>query len=205
MTLSSLGLCPGRWYYGLAVLVAVAGIALSISTMISAISSLGSEMQQIVVPGESDLQLIDVGEYTVFYENQTVVDGRIYSTDENISGLRIEVKNKTTGIKVASYSPKGSFSYSFGDRTGRSVLAFNIEQPGIYQLSAEYPEGTNGPQVVLAVGHGLAGSLVSGIMLPMMLFFGSIAAAAIIVIVTYLKRHEAAKRADEEERLIKGL
>lgn len=183
----------------------MAGIALSISTMMSGISSLGSEMQQVVVPGESDLQLLEAGEYTIFYENQSVVDGRIYSTDEDIPGLQIEVKNKTTGMKVEAYSPKGSFSYSFGGRSGRSVLAFNIEQPGIYELSAGYPVGTNGPQAVLAVGHGLAGNIVSGIMLPMALFFGSIAVAIIIVIMTYLKRHEASKSAEEEERKIKGI
>lgn len=203
--MSSSDLGPSRWYYGLAAFIAVAGIALSISTMISGISSMGSEMQQVVVPGNSDLQLLEVGEHTIFYENQSVVDGRVYSTGDDIPGLQIEVKNKTTGIKVATYTPGGSFSYSFGGRTGRSVLAFNIDRPGTYVLSAGYPEGISGPQVVLAVGHGLAGSIVSGIMLPMVLFFGSIAVAVIIVILTYLKRHEAAKRADEEERRIKGI
>lgn len=202
MSNSDLG--PSRWYYGLAALIAVAGIALSISTMISGISSMGSEMQQVVVPGNSDLQFSVVGEYTIFYENQSVVDGRVYSTGGDIPSLQIEVKNKTTGIKVDTYTPGGSFSYSFGGRTGRSVLAFNIDQPGTYVLSAGYPEGTSGPQVVLAVGHGLAGSIVSGIMLPLLLFFGSIVVAAIIVILTYLKRKEAVKRADEEERKIKG-
>lgn len=203
--MSSLGLGPSRWYYGLAALIAVAGIALSISTMIAGISSMDSEMQQVVVPGNSDLQLSVVGEYTIFYENRSVVDGRIYSTGDDIPGLQIEVKNKTTGIEVDTYTPGGSMSYSFGGRTGRSLLAFNIDQPGTYVLSAGYPEGTSGPQVVLAVGHGLAGSIVSRIMLPLLLFFGSIAAAAIIAILTYLKRKEAAKRADEEERMIKGM
>lgn len=195
---------PSRWYYGLAALIAVAGIALSISSMVASIGSLGSDLQQAVVPGNGDLQLSEVGEYTIFYENQSVVNGRVYSTGEDIPGLQIEIKNKTTGMVVETYSPKGSFSYSIGGRSGRSVMAFNIEQPGMYELSAGYPEGTDGPQVVLAVGHGLAGNIISGIMLPMLLFFGSIAAAAIIVIVTYLKRREAAKRADEEERMIKG-
>jgi len=49
MSSSSSG--PGRWYYGLAALIAVVGIAVSISAMISGISNLGSDLQQVVVPG----------------------------------------------------------------------------------------------------------------------------------------------------------
>jgi hypothetical protein len=195
---------PGRWYYGLAALIAVAGIALSISSLISDFGSLGSDLQQVVVPGSSDLSLSKIGEYTIFYENQTVINGRVYFTDEDIPGLQIEVKNKTTGQEVITYSPEGSTSYSLGSRSGRSVLAFDVDPPGIYELSAKYPQGVEGPEVVLAVGHGLFGSVFSAIMYPLVISFGSIAAAAIIVIVVYIKRQEAAKRAEEEERRIRG-
>ncbi len=203
MSSSSSG--PGRWYYGLAALIAVAGIAVSISAMISGISSLGSDLQQVVVPGNGDLQLYERGVYTVFYENQTAVNGRVYSTGEDIPGLQIEVKNKTTGQEVPTHPSEGSMSYSLGSRSGRSVLAFDIDQPGIYELSAGYPEGNDGPQVVLAVGHGLFGNIFSAIVFPLAISFGSIAAAAIIVIVIYLKRQEAEKRAREEERMIRGV
>jgi hypothetical protein len=196
---------PGRWYYGLAALIVVAGIALSISSMISGIGGLGSDLQQVVVPGNIDLSLSQIGEYTIFYENQTVVNGRVYLTNEGIPGLQIDVKNKTTGQEVATYPPEGSTSYSFGSRFGRSVLAFNIDRPGIYELSAGYPKGVEGPEVVLAVGHGLFGSILSSVVYPLVIFFGSIAAAAAIAIVTHLKRQEAAKRAEEEGRMLRGV
>lgn len=203
--MSSSDLEPGRWYYGLAALIAVAGIALAITSMISGIGSMGDDLQQIVVPGSGDLLLSEIGEYIIFYENQTVVNGKIYSTNEDVPGLQVEVKNKTTGREVSIYSPQGSSSYSFGGRSGRSVLAFSIDQPGIYELSAGYPQGDGGPEVVLAVGHSISWGVISGIMLPLLFFFGSLAAAAVIVIVTYLKRQEAGKRAAEEERRIRGL
>ncbi len=223
MSESSLG--PSRWYYALAAFVVLAGIALFISTLMSGLGNLGNDLQQVVVPGSSDIMLSEVGEYTIFYENQTVVNGRIYSTDEDIPGLQIEVKNKTTGLEIATYQPRGSFSYSIRGRSGRSVLAFNIEQPGIYIISAAYPEGQDstaeltgptgparaakaarpvGPEVVLAVGHGITGNIISGVLYPLMIFFGSIAVAAVIAILTYLKRQEAAKRAKEDERRIRG-
>lgn len=53
-----------------------------------------------MVPGNGDLQLFERGEYTIFYENQTAVNGRIYSTGEDIPGLQIKVTNKTTGREI---------------------------------------------------------------------------------------------------------
>jgi hypothetical protein len=189
-------------------LIAVAGIALTISSVISGIGNLSDDLsdnlQQVVVPGNSDLMLSKTGEYIIFYENQTVVNGRVYSTDEDIPGLLIEVKNKTTGQDISTYSPGGSFSYSFGGRSGRSVVAFFIEQPGIYELSASYPQSDDGHEVVLAVGNNISGEIMSSIMLPLLLFFGSIGAAIVIAFITYRKRQEAAKRAEEEERRIRG-
>jgi hypothetical protein len=176
-----------------------------ISSMISGIGGLGGDLQQVVVPGNIDLSLSQIGEYTIFYENQSVVNGRVYLTNEGIPGLQIKVKNKTIGQDVATYSHEGSMSYSFGSRFGRSVLAFNIDRPGIYELSAGYPDGVEGPEVVLAVGHGLFGSVLSSVVYPLVIFFGLIAVAAVVVIVTYLKRQEAAKRAEEEERMLRGV
>jgi cell division protein FtsL len=59
--------------------------------------------------------------------------------------------------------------------------------------------------VVLAVGSDFSGEIMSSIMLPLLLFFGSLGAAIVIAFITYRNRSEAAKRADEEERRIRGL
>jgi hypothetical protein len=166
---------------------------------------MGDDLQQVVVPGSADLTLPKTGEYIIFYENRTVINGRFYSTGDDVPGLLIEVKNKTTGQDVATYSPDGSFSYSFGGRSGGSVMAFYIEQPGIYELSAGYPQNGNGPVAVLAVGSNFSGEIMSAIILPLLLFFGSIGAAIAIAFVTYQKRKDAAKKAQENERRIRGL
>ncbi len=196
---------PGRWYYGLAALIAAAGIALFATSIVSSIGSIGADFQQVVVPGSGELFLAEAGEYTIFYENRTVANGAVYVTGDDISGLVVEVKNATTGQEIEIYSPGSMMSYSIGSRSGRSLLAFDIDQPGIYRLSAAYAQGKQGPEVVLAVGPGISGDIVSGVLLPMLLFFGSIALAAAVAVITYQKRREAAKRAAEEERRIKGL
>jgi hypothetical protein len=85
-------------------------------------------------------------------------------------------------------------TYSFGARKGVSVLQFNIDQPGIYEFSASYPRGQEGPEVVLAMGRGFMKKLMGTIFGGLALFFGSGAIAVAITVVTLLKRQKAKKQ-----------
>ena len=48
--------------------------------------------------------------------------------------------------------------YSVAEQAGIQVFDFWVAEPGRYELSARYPEGKPGPQVVLAVGEGFLGN-----------------------------------------------
>lgn len=193
---------PSRWYYCLAVLIFIAGGVIFFSYLFSSLGDLSEELTQIVVPGSSDL-VLGAGKYTIFYENESVVDGRIYSTGQAISGLQIELKNKSTGFKVPLHSPQGSFTYSIGGRSGRAILEFGIDRQGVYELSALYLEGS-GPEVVLAVGRGLFDNLISVIVVGIVIYLGSILASMAIVVVVYQKRRSARQRIKEGEEAIRG-
>src|SRR3990172_6931151 len=67
---------------------------------------------------------------------------------------------KTTGSKIPLSHSSMNSTYSVGGRSGVSVLEFLIDKPGAYELSAWYPEGKEGTEVVLAIGHGFTGKLV---------------------------------------------
>lgn len=108
-------------------------------------------LKQVVVPGNSDLILSEGGNYTVFHEYESVVNGRIYSREQDIPSLMVEFQNKSTGIKIPSRSLSGKVTYDHGGRSGKAILEFNIGQPGVYIVSGWYQK-SNGPQVVLAVG-----------------------------------------------------
>lgn len=110
-----------------------------------------SGLKQVVVPGNSDLILSEGGNYTAFYEYESVVNGRIYSGEQDISGLLVEFQNKSTGIKIPSQSLSDRVTYDHGGRSGKAILGFNIGQPGVYIVSGWYQK-RSGPQVVLAVG-----------------------------------------------------
>ena len=70
-------------------------------------------------------------------------------------------------------------------------MTFNINQPGIYEFSASYPQGQEGPEIVLAMGQGFMKKLLGTIFGGLALFFGSIAIAIAITVVTLLKRKRA--------------
>ncbi len=195
---------PSRWYYGFSILVLVVGLSFFGWWLFSSISGMAGGLIQVVAPGTAKLNLQEAGEYTIFFENQTIVDGSYYSIRDNIAGLHIEIFENSTGVKLATYSLHGSFTYNFGGRSGQSILAFQISHPGIYQLNAFYQQDYQGPQVVLAIGRDLIEKIVSTVILSLAVFFGSIILSASLAMIIYRKRQKALNRQREEERLLRG-
>jgi len=195
---------PGIWYYGLAVLIIVIGFLAFAASIYSGITDAENGLLQMAAPGSADLFLSEPGEYIIFYENNSYLNGTFYSTGEQISGLRIQVKEKATGLYSATYPAKSSFTYSLGSRSGRSVMAFTAPRAGVYQLNASY-SGRSGQNVVLAVGKGMVEGILSSIMISLLALFGSIAIAAAISFVTYRRRKKAFHKLEEDELLMRGI
>lgn len=193
---------PSRRYYALAALIFLAGASLSAWFLFSSLTSMGGQLQQFSAPGSAELLLQNRGEYTIFFEEETYFNGTFYSAEENISGLRLEVSERDSGQKLPLRYPAGSFTYSLGGRTGRSIAAFTVNRPGVYELSASYKD--QGPEVVLAVAAGLSGSIFHDVLAFLGLFLGSMAVAAALSLTTYRKRQEAWARRREEERIVRG-
>lgn len=185
---------PSRGYYGLAGLVLVAGGALFALLLFKNLSGLADKLKQVVVPGKSEITLTEPGEYTIFYEYQSVVGNRVYSTERNLSGLECALVSKDTRAKVALSRTSTNSTYTVGGRSGESIFDFRIERTGTYELSAWYPEGREGPEVVLAVGHDFTTKLLLTIFGGLGILFGSIALAVAIALVTFIKREKAEKR-----------
>jgi hypothetical protein len=186
---------PSRWYYGLAIVVFIIGGSLFTLFLFNSLSGWTGVLTQVVVPVKSDITFPETGKYTIFYEYQSVVgNNRLYFTRESLSGLQCTLTSKVTGYRIALSRPLTRSTYSLGGRKGVSVLEFNIDQPGIYEFSASYPEGQEGPEVVLAMGHGFLKKLMGTIFSGLAIFFGSGAMAIAIIVATFLKRQKANKQ-----------
>jgi hypothetical protein len=181
---------PSRWHYVIGIAVLVVGFAVFGVFLFTRITSLAPDIQ-VVVPGTHEIYLGDSGKYTVFYEYRSVVDDRIYSTGESLSGLGVTLKSKRDSREVAMSTPSGTTTYEIGGRAGVSVLKFEVEEQGTYILSADYVGGASGPDVVLAIGKF---NILGTILIALGIFFGTLSVGGFIILRTFLKRRKASRQ-----------
>jgi len=188
---------PGRWYYGLAGAVFISGWLLFGLFLFRNLSRISSGLHQVVVPGKTGLSLSRPGSYTIYYEYESVVGSKVYSSSRSLSGLECTVASKATGQEVTLSRTAVSSRYSVGGRSGYSVFGFKIDRPGIYEISAQYPEGQEGPEVVLAVGQGFTMRVLTTVFGGLAIVFGSIGLSVAIAVYTAVKRHKALRQAQD--------
>ena len=164
---------------------------------------MAAELQptQVVVPGSSDITLQQTGKYTIFYEYRTMVGNRIFSTGENIPGIIVNIVSKDTGDEIPLSRASTNSIYSIGSRSGIGLFNFDIDEPGIYELSASYPaiQGQQEEQrqeIVLAVIHSsvierIFGSIMGTVTSAMFIVFVPIAVGIAIIVIIFLKRGKA--------------
>jgi hypothetical protein len=187
---------PSRWFYGLAVLIALAGSAVFIVFLFGTLGGLTKGLQQVIVPGDHEMTFNKTGTYFVFYEYQSVVDGKVYSTGETVSGLQCTVVHKASGKRILTGPASASSDYTMGGRAGKAILQFAIDEPGTYEFSAWYEDG--GPDIVLAVGQDFTMGLFVSIFGGIAILFGSWIIAGIIFIITLVKRRKVSKPASAQ-------
>lgn len=194
---------PPIWHYGISLLIIVLGFAAFAGLIYSGIADMQSDLVQILVPSDEKLNWEKPGEYTVFYENNSMVNGKYYSTAEEYPDLHLSVMEISTGEYLRVYPAKESLTYSMGGRSGRSIMAFDVVRPGAYEVKTTY-SGSTGSEIVLAIGTGIKEGLFSTVLLSFAVILGSIVLAAVIAYSTYRKREKALSRKESEERIIKG-
>jgi hypothetical protein len=172
----------------------VIGIALFVYFLIHGLSHVTDSLTQVTVPGKAVLSLQHGQGYTVFLEEKTLVNGRIYSTTQSVSGLGCRVRSLQNNAAIALRKPDMSASYDVGGRSGHSVLEFSINEDGRYEFSCDYGENSIGPEVVVAVGSGVGNSIFSTVAGALISFFGGIGACLVVVLVVLIKREREKKR-----------
>ncbi len=182
---------PSRKGYVFAAAVLAAGVVGFALVLFLGLS--GLSMQRVVVPGSAELTLEEPGRYTIYHESRSVVDGRVYDVAD-VSGLTVELVSAETGESVPLDSPGANTTYELRGRSGRGVLTFEVDRPGAYRLSAEYPAG-GGPETVLAVGKGLGTRIAMTVAGVIAIGIGSFLLAAAIAVVTFVRRRRAIRAA----------
>jgi hypothetical protein len=183
-----------RIWYVVAVAALLAGAFGAGTTIWSGISGLNNALIRVVVPGASELTLAEAGSYTIYHEYESVIDGRIYSS-QSVDGLQVSLTDEAGGVTVPVAPVSGSTRYSLGGHSGVSVLSFDIVRPGKYRLTAAYGAGRSGATAVLAIGQGFLGRLLLTIFAAIGLAFTGFAVALAIGLVTFFQRRRMQRAA----------
>ena len=180
---------PGRWVYALSGGLLVVAIGAATLIVVGLVRS-AEDIQQMVAPGETTMELDATGTYGVFYERDTVFQGQSFSGPAALPGLDVVLVNQDTGEEITVRRPFGeSFTYDFGDRSGELAGKFEVETPGTYTVTATGA----GPGVIIAIGRysfrGLFVSIGGIIVCAFMALVG-----AVLMIVFFFVRRSNRKR-----------
>ena len=183
---------PSWWHCLWGLPFALIGGGFFVYTLFHGLTHVTDSLTQIVVPGSKELNL-QQGRYSVFLEEESVVDGKVYSTTQSIDGLTCRVRSVQNGSSVAIENASMSTSYSVEGRSGHSVLEFSIQQSGQYTFACDYRENAKGQQVVVAVGSGVGEGIFQTVIGSLASFFGGFGGALLVVLVVVFKRNRAKK------------
>lgn len=185
---------PSWWYASIGVMLMLAGGGLFAYFLFAGIFHITDSLTQVVVPGKAELTLKTPGRYTIFLEDHSVVNERIYSTTQSVNGLKCTVVSQAGKQQLALRRPGVSTTYTVTGRTGRSVLEFSVPEGGLYELSCGYPENAKGPETVLAVGTGVSEKIMGTLGRGFAAIFGGGASGLAIILTVYVMRDKAKKR-----------
>lgn len=177
-------------WFVVAGLIALVGFAGALLYVMPRLGAADAGMIRVVVPGNAVLTLDKAGQYTIYHEKKSTVDGRYYAS-ETVSGLRLRLADEATGTPVKLTEPAVAANYTIGNKTGSSIYAFTIDRAGRYRLAADLAEGRSEPKAVLAIEQGMLGEMFSLIFGTMAIAFAGLGVAGAIVLVVLWRRSKA--------------
>lgn len=182
---------PTRKWYAVGAIILIVGLAAGGLVMTTRLARLTASLQQVVVPGERELELNEPGAYTLFHETRSVVDGKVYSTSD-LQDLEFAMVSVATDSVLKMRPTTGTTSYDLGGRSGVSVASFEVPAAGRYRLLSRYPDGRGEPRGVLALGKGAGSAMVSAILSTLAVVFGSFLIGFFIAFKTWRRRRSSA-------------
>jgi len=178
---------PGIVWYVIAGLINVICIVLFVLFLIGAIKcATDSIITRVTAPGTASIEIDKAGKYTIYFEYDSVLDGKVYHNSD-ISDMLFTLTNKTTGEQINLNSSLANTSYSINERSGQGIFDFNVKEPGEYILETVYDTGA-GENAVLAVGRPFVFQMVMQIFLSIGSLFCAVVVPVVIFVITILKR-----------------
>ncbi|AEV68377.1 hypothetical protein [Acetivibrio clariflavus] len=178
---------PSRKLYFVSLGLLLLGMVLFFIVLIQGIYSTINVLDtRIIVPGTSIIELRETGKYSVFWEYESVIDGKVFQTD-SINGLKCTLMKVNTGELITLENPSVNSSYSVEGREGKNIYEFNISEAGKYELKAWYENGKS-EETVLAIGKGFGMTIVRTVLISTIILFVTLGTSISIFIITFRRR-----------------
>ena len=177
-------------WFVVAAVIAVAGFAGAVLYLMPRLAAADARMMRVVVPGNAMLVFDKPGPYVIYHEKKSTVDGRYYASD-NVDGLSLGLTADATGAQVKLVEPKTSTSYTIGNRSGSSIYAFTLDQPGRYRLASNLANGRGDAKAVLAIDQGMFSAMMGTILGGLAIAFAGLGIAGAIIFVVVWQRSNA--------------
>jgi hypothetical protein len=172
------GRSPGRGWYAVAALVAVATLAVTGALAFGRVTELVDRVDGFTrfnAPGGANVEVSDPGHYGVYHEYLRPTAGP--GSPDSEFGLTV------VGPDGAAVDVRPSdVTYGWGSRRGAAVGEFEAEQPGSYQVVASAGAGQ------LAVGERMPGGLLRGFGGPVAAASAVLAGCAILALIVGARR-----------------
>ncbi len=187
---------PSRWFHLLALAMIATAAFCGYKILAVALNDMQSGLTRAIFPGEIVVPIAAPGNYVIYYESPSEIDGRVFDTGNRVPGMQFTVINNETEDKLPVDPPSFSETYEMNGRRGRSVLEFRVFKPGSYTIVGRYNDDQSDQQAVFAVGNvhiaRLALLIIAGIFSILILGGG-----ALLIIVLVEARRSSAKRKRE--------
>lgn len=178
---------PSRKLYFVSLGLLLLGMVLFFIVLMQGIYSTINVLDtRIIVPGTSIIELRETGKYSVFWEYESVIDGKVFQTD-SINGLKCTLMKVNTGELITLENPSVNSSYSVEGREGKNIYEFNISEAGKYELKAWYENGKS-EETVLAIGKGFGMTIVRTVLISTIILFVTLGTSISIFIITFRRR-----------------
>jgi hypothetical protein len=187
---------PSKWWFLVAAGVAVAGIvacfgligftALNYSDRIDG-------FDRTAVPGSMEVELTSTGGYSIYHEYAGAYDADQRSFDDPLftPPPRVTVTDPS-GDEVLLDVYDTAVTYDSGTHEGEGAFTFSVDEPGVYEITAEEETAIGGSTI--AVGRGVGSGLVGGVIAGVLLAVVGVVSGGIMAIVVGVRRSSSRRR-----------
>ena len=178
---------PSRRHYLVGSFILVVGVSLFALLLFLRIERYTPHIRA-VVPGTHQVELDRSGKYTVSYEYRSVIAGRFYFTDEVLPGILVRIAPAGGSEPRPLSRPANSRTYDARGRAGGSILEFEIDKSGTYELTAVYADNADRGDIVLAIGQY---SVFRTVLSLLFLLLGGVLIGGFVIVRAYVWRRGA--------------